>query len=115
MKRSKLSLVRSSAPSTAPSAHRVSSCHGLLVAAARREVGRVDIAAVVDVLREAMLREALERAGGNITHASDLLGITRQAVQQLIRRFELADWHRNLREHEGSEAESLAEVLHLAR
>lgn len=111
MEKSKLSLVRSSSPN----ASQESCCQSLLVALARREVGRIDIAAVVDVLREAMLREALERAGGNITRASDLLGITRQAVQQLIRRFELVEWHQSLRAHEGSEAVSLAEVLPLAR
>lgn len=108
MKPSQLSLVR--AHSTA-----APSCQTLLVAAARREVGRVNIVDLVDVLREAMVREALERAGGNITHASDLLGISRQAVQQLIRRFDLVEWHQGLRNHEGSEVVSLAERLPLAR
>ena len=69
----------------------------LLVAVARRQVGSVDIPDLTDAVREAMVREALEREGGNITRAADLLGVTRQAVQQLIRRFDLGQWHRDLR------------------
>lgn len=89
--------------------------HSLLIDAARREVGRVDITKLADVLREAMVREALKRAGGNITHASDLLGISRQAVQQLIRRFELVEWHQSLRSPETSETRPLGQLFPLSR
>jgi transcriptional regulator of acetoin/glycerol metabolism len=82
-------------------ASRAANDHHLLVAAARRQVGSVDIPDLTDVIREAMVREALEREGGNITHAADLLGITRQAVQQLIRRFDLGEWQRGLRGPDG--------------
>lgn len=89
--------------------------HSLLIDAARREVGCVDMTELVDVVREAMVREALKRAGGNITHASDLLGISRQAVQQLIRRFELVEWHQSLRSEETGEARPLGQLVPLPR
>lgn len=89
--------------------------HSLLIEAARREVGRVDMTELTDILREAMVREALERADGNITHASDLLGISRQAVQQLIRRFELVEWHQSLRCQETGEARPLGQLFPLSR
>jgi transcriptional regulator of acetoin/glycerol metabolism len=39
-----------------------------------------------------MLREALVRTRGNYTHAAALLGVRRQAVQQMVQRFELSSW-----------------------
>jgi transcriptional regulator of acetoin/glycerol metabolism len=111
MNASKLTLVSPRRPHRVPDP----SDHSLLIAASRRQVGRVDITELADILREAMVREALERACGNITHASDLLGITRQAVQQLIRRFELVEWHQNLRAKDGVEPRPVGQLLPLAR
>lgn len=42
--------------------------------------------------KRAMLMAALSRVDGNLTKAAHLLGVKRQAVQQLIERFELRQW-----------------------
>jgi hypothetical protein len=49
---------------------------------------------VLDRVRRAMAEQALAMAAGNKTGAARLLGITRQAVQQLIRDLELSDGSR---------------------
>jgi DNA-binding NtrC family response regulator len=54
-------------------------------------VGRVNFREVLDRVRRAMAEQALAMAGGNKTGAARLLGITRQAVQQLIRDLDLSD------------------------
>jgi DNA-binding NtrC family response regulator len=54
-------------------------------------VGRVNFREVLDRVRRAMAEQALAMAAGNKTGAARLLGITRQAVQQLIRDLELSD------------------------
>lgn len=54
-------------------------------------VGRVNFRDVLDRVRRAMAEQALAMAGGNKTGAARLLGITRQAVQQLIRDLDLSD------------------------
>jgi transcriptional regulator of acetoin/glycerol metabolism len=55
-------------------------------------VGQDGIFDVQDRLKRAMLREALVRTRGNYTHAAALLGVRRQAVQQMVQRFELSSW-----------------------
>jgi transcriptional regulator of acetoin/glycerol metabolism len=55
---------------------------GLLASA----VGLESIHALLDEVRGTMVQEALRRSRGNIAHAAKLLGITRQGVQQIIRR-----------------------------
>ena len=54
-------------------------------------VGRVNFREVLDRVRRAMAEQALAMAAGNKTGAARLLGITRQAVQQLIRDLDLSD------------------------
>jgi DNA-binding NtrC family response regulator len=54
-------------------------------------VGRVNFRDVLDRVRRAMAEQALAMAGGNKTGAARLLGLTRQAVQQLIRDLDLSD------------------------
>ena len=40
-------------------------------------------------MRRNMVQQALAMSGGNRTRAAQLLGVTRQAVQQMIRELEL--------------------------
>lgn len=54
-------------------------------------VGHESFRAVLDRVRRAMAEQALALAAGNKTGAARLLGITRQAVQQLIRDLDLND------------------------
>jgi DNA-binding NtrC family response regulator len=54
-------------------------------------VGRVNFREVLDRVRRAMAEQALAMAAGNKTGAARLLGITRQAVQQLIRDLDVSD------------------------
>lgn len=54
-------------------------------------VGRAAFREVLDRTRRAMAEQALAMSAGNKTGAARLLGITRQAVQQLIRDLELSD------------------------
>ncbi|HKU38843.1 MAG TPA: response regulator [Polyangiales bacterium] len=54
-------------------------------------VGRVGFREVLDRVRRSMAEQALAMAAGNKTGAARLLGITRQAVQQLIRDLDLND------------------------
>jgi DNA-binding protein Fis len=42
-----------------------------------------------DIVRRAMLEEALRRVDGNLTHAATLLGVKRQAVQYMINKYEM--------------------------
>lgn len=63
-----------------------------LEALATTLVGRVDLDRTRSRVCRAMLREALRRTGGNYTHAAVLLGVKRQAVQQMVRRLELEVW-----------------------
>jgi len=72
--------------------------------AACGQVGVRPIHAVQDRVKRAMLLEALSRTHGNYVHTAALLGLTRPAVQQMVRRYELAAIAgalRQEREHEG--------------
>lgn len=57
-------------------------------------VGRVSFREVLERVRRSMAEQALAMAAGNKTGAARLLGITRQAVQQLIRDLDLTDSQR---------------------
>jgi DNA-binding NtrC family response regulator len=57
-------------------------------------VGRVSFREVLDRVRRSMAEQALAMSAGNKTGAARLLGITRQAVQQLIRDLDLTDSQR---------------------
>jgi len=48
-------------------------------------------------LARGMLMEALRRTAANYTHAARLLGVKRQAIQQMVTRFDLVDWTLHLR------------------
>jgi DNA-binding NtrC family response regulator len=52
-------------------------------------VGVRGIEEVVQEIRQSMLSEALTRSQGNRTHAASLLGVTRQAVQQMVGRYDV--------------------------
>lgn len=57
---------------------------------ATAQVGHVAILTVQDRVKKAMLKQALAIADGNYVRAAKSLGVTRQAVQQMVRRYELA-------------------------
>ncbi len=57
---------------------------------------------VLDETKRGELVGALERAGGNITRASVVLGISRQAVTQLIRKYALKEYAATLRVESGA-------------
>ena len=50
-----------------------------------------------DRLGRGMLLEALRRTGANYTRAAELLGVKRQAVQQMVLRYDLEEWAASLR------------------
>lgn len=60
-----------------------------LARSAQVHVGRTPVHAVQDQLRSQMLHEALRRTGWNYVNTAKLLGVTRQAVQQMVVRFGL--------------------------
>lgn len=55
----------------------------------KAQVGQVYIHTVQDNVRRAMVEQALARSGGNFVHAARLLGVSRQAVQQMVDRLGL--------------------------
>jgi DNA-binding NtrC family response regulator len=63
-------------------------------------VGHLDLDGMRLRLGRAMLCEALRRTRGNYTHAAMLLGVRRQAVQQMVRRMELETWALDLKRAE---------------
>jgi len=60
-------------------------------------VGAGRVGEAQDRLTRGMLMEALRRTAGNYTHAAALLGVKRQAVQQMVARFDLDGWAEGLR------------------
>ena len=60
-------------------------------------VGNITMDVAQHVLKQAMLSAALERTAGNLSHAARLLGVTRQAIQQMLRRHEMRDLPRVMR------------------
>jgi two-component system, response regulator RegA len=52
----------------------------------KAQLGHVDMKALNEGLRLELVREAMARCGGNVTQAAKLLHVTRQAVQQALRR-----------------------------
>jgi transcriptional regulator with GAF, ATPase, and Fis domain len=60
-------------------------------------VGTGKVGEAQHLLTRAMLSEALKRTAGNYTRAAALLGVRRQAVQQMVTRFNLEPWARSLR------------------
>ena len=60
-------------------------------------VGIVGVDLSQNRVKTAMLREALLRTHGNLTKAAHLLGVKRQAVQQMVDRYDLKAWTRSLR------------------
>jgi CheY-like chemotaxis protein len=69
-------------------------------------VGHESFRAVLDRVRRAMAEQALALAAGNKTGAARLLGITRQAVQQLIRDLDLNDGQRLSDKHDANADET---------
>jgi two-component system, response regulator RegA len=62
-------------------------------------VGRESFRQVLERVRRAMAEQALAISAGNKTGAARLLGITRQAVQQLIRDLDLDEGHARMPAH----------------
>lgn len=56
-----------------------------LAAVSALAVGQLTLAQARAVVRDSMTRQALALAAGNRTHAADILGVTRQAVQYAVR------------------------------
>lgn len=63
----------------------------------QREVGSQSIAEVCVQVRRIMLMEAIRRHSGNLTRAARTLGLSRQAVQQMVASLTLRQWARQLR------------------
>jgi hypothetical protein len=55
-------------------------------------VGTGGVCDARDRLTRGMLKEALRRTAGNYTRTAYLLGVKRQAIQQMVTRFQLAEW-----------------------
>ncbi|MET0391428.1 MAG: helix-turn-helix domain-containing protein [Polyangiales bacterium] len=60
-------------------------------------VGCSAVESAINRLRRAMLCEALSRTAGNYTKAALLLGVQRQAVQNMVARYGLRQWARTVR------------------
>ena len=60
-------------------------------------VGRAGVERAINQVRRAMLCEALSRTSGNYTKAAQLLGVQRQAVQNMVSRYGLRQWARAVR------------------
>lgn len=58
----------------------------------RSYVGKKSFRDVQRAVRRSMVEQALGMANGNLTHAASLLNVSRQAVQQMIRDFELTGY-----------------------
>lgn len=58
----------------------------------KAHVGKESFRDVQRAVRRSMVKQALGMANGNLTHAAGLLNITRQAVQYLIRDFDLSGY-----------------------
>jgi transcriptional regulator with GAF, ATPase, and Fis domain len=63
-------------------------------------VGRQPMQDFQSKVRRTMLEQALVRANGNLSRAAKMLGITRQGVQQMVSRYKLDGWLRELRQAE---------------
>jgi hypothetical protein len=68
-----------------------------LEAMAESLVGLVSLELIRERVCCAMLRAALARTSGNYSHTAELLGVKRQAVQQMVSRFQLGEWVRALK------------------
>jgi len=60
-----------------------------LESVAQQEVGHTPILTVQDRVKKAMLLQALELWDGNYVKTASSLGVTRQAVQQMVKRYEI--------------------------
>jgi transcriptional regulator of acetoin/glycerol metabolism len=72
-----------------------------LIEVARSMVGIVSSESAQDLLRSAMLLEALRRSQGNFTRAAALLRVHRQSVQQMVARYDLHSLTHELRSSSG--------------
>jgi len=62
-------------------------------------VGRYFIEPIQCAVKRAMLQEALRRTGANYSQAAGLLGVKRQAVQQMVTRLGLKAWAAEMRQN----------------
>lgn len=70
-----------------------------MAALAVQLVGSATVDCIQNGLKRAMLVEALLRTEGNYARAARLLGVRRQAIQQMVARYDLHDWAQALRRH----------------
>lgn len=77
----------------------------LLEQVAATRVGHDQLANVLDAVKHSMLKTALWRTGGNYTRTACMLGVTRQAVQQMVARYELCSWVESVRQGDDTEPE----------
>lgn len=61
-------------------------------------VGHADLDTIQHDLKRVMLTEALQRTAGNLSRAAALLGVSRQAVQQMLSRYEMRAWAQGVRQ-----------------
>ncbi|HWO13032.1 MAG TPA: helix-turn-helix domain-containing protein [Polyangiaceae bacterium] len=65
---------------------------------AKALVGAEQVRDLQDRLTRSMLTEGLRRTAGNYTQTARLLGVRRQAIQQMVSRFALGEWAASLRQ-----------------
>ena len=64
---------------------------GVLAQLAASFVGQGMLHDAQELLKRTMITEALRRTHGNLTQCASLLGVRRQAVQQMVTRYELRE------------------------
>jgi len=69
----------------------------------KNTVGKESFRDVQRSVRRSMVKQALGLSQGNLTHAASMLNVSRQAVQQMIRDFNLSDYLDVLQQEYNSE------------
>ncbi|HWO11648.1 MAG TPA: helix-turn-helix domain-containing protein [Polyangiaceae bacterium] len=80
-----------------PSSDARQTVHAQLEVLAKKLLGFSAVDAVQNRVKKAMLREALARTQGNYAQAARMLGVRRQAVQQMVARYDLGPWTESMR------------------
>lgn len=80
-----------------PSSDARRTVHAQLEVLATKLLGFSAVDAVQNRVKVAMLREALARTQGNFAQAARMLGVRRQAVQQMVARYDLGPWTEAMR------------------
>jgi Bacterial regulatory protein, Fis family len=75
---------------------------GTLEVLAADLVGRLPLDSTRERVCRAMVREALAQTAGNYSRAAELLGVKRQAVQQMVARHDLRSWVEAVKSRHGA-------------